>query len=676
MDVDIAGPFGPAIKGERYFFVGVERASRIVFAVPITTKNESSDIVRQCISKLEKQLGERVRVIRSDGGGEFDSLDMREFYLSAGINHYITPRYTPELNGVAERMIRTLKGMVSTMLFDSGLPNEYWSYAVRYAAIIIMKTSIGVSGKSGWTSLTGRDTNLDSVWRFGERCFVQIPREIRLKSNFTIPRGSSAIILGQDEGVSGWIVRMDGLGRIEHSRDVRRSTGRMVATRESPDVIQTPLDAIEVDLDPVVNEEIFPDDRSESGEQENIDNEQGNDVDRDNSPNTGPQPTERRRGQGIWGGNWIYENDIVENERNDEEGRNDGDEGILTTRIESDTSLIDPISPEEAVNGPDGEKWLESMEKEISNIESKETWVETVLPPGRKAIGCKWVFKVKTDSEGNLLKYKSRLVAQGFSQVPGVDYEETFAPVGRSGSLRILLTIAATEDLEIRQADVEGAYLNGKLDVEIYMKYPKGIKPKPGCNTLKLVESLYGLKQSGRTWWIELGEGLSHLGFSRIESDWGLYYRPEGKIEGKGAAILLAYVDDLVLATKSKEEAKEIFDGLGKRWIITDLGEISTILGGKVTRNREEKTIWLNQPAYIDKIVQKFPENDLHRDRKTPLPLTAKNPSMSEVESEIRPFQELIGCLQWLATCTRPDISYAASYLARYLTKPTKKVWE
>ncbi|EIW70982.1 hypothetical protein TREMEDRAFT_27045, partial [Tremella mesenterica DSM 1558] len=486
----------------------------------------------------------------------------------------------------------------------------------------------------------------------------------------------------------------------------------MVTTRESPDVIQTPLDAIEVDLNPVVNEEIFLDDRSESGEQENIDNEQGNDVDRDNSPNTGPQPTERRRGQGIWGGNWVYENDIVENERNDEEGRNDGDEGIVTTRhgqiirpphrfagltdsfldfsrepnklvslasiagIESDTSLIDPISPEEAVNGPDGEKWLESMEKEISNIESKDTWVETVLPPGRKAIGCKWVFKVKTDSEGNLLKYKSRLVAQGFSQIPGVDYEETFAPVGRSGSLRILLTIAATEDLEIRQADVEGAYLNGKLDVEIYMKYPKGIKPKPGCNTLKLIKSLYGLKQSGRTWWIELGEGLSHLGFSRIESDWGLYYRPEGKIEGKGAAILLAYVDDLVLARKSKEEAKEIFDGLGKRWIITDLGEISTILGMKVTRNREEKTIWLNQPAYIDKIVQKFPENDLHRDRKTPLPLTAKNPSMSEVESEIRPFQELIGCLQWLATCTRPDISYAASYLARYLTKPTKKVWE
>jgi hypothetical protein len=165
--------------------------------------------------------------------------------------------------------------------------------------------------------------------------------------------------------------------------------------------------------------------------------------------------------------------------------------------IVSDGSKREPRTVREALSGPDSNKWLSSMESEIKTIESKGTWIEASSPEGRKAVGCKWVFKVNTDADGNVVKYTSRLVAQGFSQVPGVDYAETFAPVSRTTSLRLLLTIAAANDLEVRQADVEGAYLNGKLDVELYMAYPEGVRPKTGCDTLRLLGSLYGLKQSG-----------------------------------------------------------------------------------------------------------------------------------------------------------------------------------
>jgi hypothetical protein len=124
--------------------------------------------------------------------------------------------------------------------------------------------------------------------------------------------------------------------------------------------------------------------------------------------------------------------------------------------------------------------------------------------------------QVKTDADGNVVKYKSRLVAQGFSQVPGV-----VAPVSRTTSLRLLLTIAATNDLEVRQADVEGAYLNAKLDVKLYVTYQEGMRPKTGCNTLRLLGQSYGLKQLGRTWWSGLGKELESLVFKRTESDWG-----------------------------------------------------------------------------------------------------------------------------------------------------------
>jgi hypothetical protein len=344
--------------------------------------------------------------------------------------------------------------------------------------------------------------------------------------------------------------------------------------------------------------------------------------------------------------------------------------------IDGDKTILEPKTVKEALAGKDAAKWLASMESEIDNIESKGTWIETKLPEGRKAVGCKWVFKVKTDADGKVVKYKSRLVAQGFSQIPGIDYEETFAPVGRTTSLRLLLTVAATNDLEVRQADVEGAYLNGKLDVELYMAYPQGMTPKKGCNALRLVGSLYGLKQSGRTWWIELGKGLEALGFKRTESDWGLYYRTKSK--DRGPALLLAYVDDIVVAAETSREIDEVMKGLSLRWKITELGEISTILGMKVSRDRQARKVWLTQPAYIDKIVERFPGRG---PTKTPLPSTKGRQAEDEGRDGISPipltpYQEIVGCLQWVAGCTRPDVSFAASFLARQVARPTEHLWQ
>jgi hypothetical protein len=183
LDVDLAGPLDLSVDGHRYLFVGIERSSGIVFAIPTETKADEMRMVKEAVAKLERQLGERVRVIRTDGGTEFGIGEAIKWFKTTGIQHYTSPRYTPGLNGAAERMVRTLREKTSTLLLDSRLPSEYWAYATRYVAVILMKTSN--KDPSPWTRLTGRPGGIDSLPRFGRRCFVKVPREVRRKDNLT-----------------------------------------------------------------------------------------------------------------------------------------------------------------------------------------------------------------------------------------------------------------------------------------------------------------------------------------------------------------------------------------------------------------------------------------------------------------------------------------------------------
>jgi hypothetical protein len=221
----------------------------------------------------------------------------------------------------------------------------------------------------------------------------------------------------------------------------------------------------------------------------------------------------------------------------------------------ADASGDEPKTYTEAVRSRDGKEWSRAIMSELDSLKMRDTWRSVRLPEGRRAIGCKWVFKRKRNADGNVVKYKARLVAKGYSQQPGIDYEETYAPVSRATSLRLMLALAATHDLELHQADVDGAYLNTRVKEEIYMKVPEGLEIERGY-ILQLLGSLYGLKQSGRNWWEELGDGLTKLGFIRLHADWGMYIRPATK--GKGTMIVLVYVDDLLFSARTKAEIKEV----------------------------------------------------------------------------------------------------------------------
>src|SRR3954454_8629468 len=216
-------------------------------------------------------------------------------------------------------------------------------------------------------------------------------------------------------------------------------------------------------------------------------------------------------------------------------------------RLISDRTLFrddDPSSYKEAMAGPDAAKWKEAMDSEMKSMYDNQVWNLIDHTPGTKTIGCKWIFKKKIDMDGNVQTYKARLVAKGYTQTQGIDYDETFSPVAKIQSIRILLAIASFHDYEIWQMDVKTAFLNGKLTENVYMVQPEGfINSKYPNRVCKLERSIYGLIQASRSWNLCSHEKVKEFGFSRSEDESSVYIKSSGSI----VVFLILYVDDILL---------------------------------------------------------------------------------------------------------------------------------
>jgi hypothetical protein len=263
----------------------------------------------------------------------------------------------------------------------------------------------------------------------------------------------------------------------------------------------------------------------------------------------------------------------------------------------------EPTSFAEAMSSADRDKWELAAKDEMDSIQQAGTWTLTPLPASRQAIGCRWVFKIKRKADGSVDRYKMRLVAKGFSQKPGIDYEETFAPVAKFATIRALLSMAAHYDLEIHQMDVRTAFLNGDLEQDIYMKQPEGFV-MPGQETLvcKLRKSLYGLKQASRAWYDKIHHALVDMGCKVLSADTCVYQLRKGDL----LVLVALYVDDLLLLSNSLDGLSALKRDLCKRFSMTDLGEAHYILGIQIDRNRATRTLSISQREYVHKVLQRF----------------------------------------------------------------------
>src|SRR5271154_1077835 len=325
-------------------------------------------------------------------------------------------------------------------------------------------------------------------------------------------------------------------------------------------------------------------------------------------------------------------------------------------------------------------QWEEAIATEFKQLKLSGTfeWVKD-LPSGRKAIGSKIVFREKRDGNGKVTKYKARIVAKGFSQVPGQDFHFTYSSVAKFTTLRALISMATREDWELHHVDIVGAYLQGDLDEDIYMEVPEGIQEagKAGGHW-KLQKALYGLKQAGRQWKVKLDAAMHGLGLKKSQADDCLYVLRE---EGRTKLLVLVYVDDMTVASGNMAGIAKIKADLRKIFDITDLGVLGHILGIQINRDRTIRTTRLNQTAYIQELLRRHGMQDC-APVSTPLAIKEK---LSTAQSPTNPtekaayadhakdlnYAECLGGILYV-TQTRPDIQHAVGICAQFTTNPGK----
>jgi len=344
-------------------------------------------------------------------------------------------------------------------------------------------------------------------------------------------------------------------------------------------------------------------------------------------------------------------------------------------------SVLVPQSVTQAMSSSEGGHWLDAMQSEYRQMQDFNTWSLEELPRDRKAIGCKWVFNVKPSlvGDGCVRKFKARLVIKGFSQRPGIDYSETFSPVAHAESFRIIMALSAQQGLFLRQIDVVGAFLNGDIDGDIYMKQPDGFtvsgKERLVC---KLSKALYGLKQAGMIWNQQLDNFLvDKLHFRRTIADPCVYFQKQDNF----MAIILVHVDDIIIAHNDLSLCDSIVSSLKSKWNVTDLGEPSRVLGMQLERSDQTGSIFLHQQEYIEELLVRF---NMKECKTVPTPhqpghylSTTMSPSTEEERTDMKtvPYSELVGSLNWLATSTRPDIANAVGTLCRFISNPGRQHW-
>ncbi|CAL1399508.1 unnamed protein product [Linum trigynum] len=323
-------------------------------------------------------------------------------------------------------------------------------------------------------------------------------------------------------------------------------------------------------------------------------------------------------------------------------------------------SIQEPSSYAEACKDP---RWNQACKEEIYALYENQTWELVKLPPGKKPIGAKWVFKVKYRYDGTIERFKARLVAKGYTQIYGIDFLDTYSPVAKINSVKILLAVVVSKDWHIHQMDVSNAFLHGDLEEEVYLEIPPGIDvPRDSGLVFKLKKSLYHPKQASRQWFAKLTSALLKNGYSQIASDYSMFVR---WIQGR-VVVVLVYVDDILIAGSYLGDIEQLKKFLSKEFKVKDLGQLSYLLGLEVIR--DHKGISVSQRKYCLELLDDtgFVEA---KGCLSPVDCNVKlSVDQGELMADPGVYRRLIGRLHYL-TITRPDVAYVQQ-LAQFQVAP------
>ena len=668
------------------------------------------------------------KTLRSDRGGEYLGKQFSSYLQSQGTTRKLTVHDTPEYNGISERLNRMLLERTRALLHASKLPKNLWGEAVTHVVWLKNRTPTRAlpDGKTPYEMLYGKKPNLKNLHEWGTEVWVHTTEGSKLDGRAKVGRW-----IGFDEVSNGHRIYWPDKRSVTIERSIKFTDNTIIfpsspvaqpiqgesnSTNENPKNLQRDLD---------------PEDKSETNIDQPKDPEPTYDT--EDSQETSKRSTTKDQEQWRYAPlNRVTDELVAARSKRTRiptryvrdiqsgigtaDGRpgktnlpvgmqtvepidkstasiNESNTPIEATsepepQIEhamaaavSEIEAIDPLSLDEAKGRPDWPKWVTAIQEELATLKKAETWEIVERPKERNIVKNKWVFRIKKDAAGAVERYKARLVAKGFTQVFGVDYYDTWAPVAKLGSIRLLLATATQHGWPVDMFDFHSAFLNGELDSneEVYMELPQGYEEKdPKRYVCKLNKSLYGLKQAGRKWYDALCKALAEIGFKKSEADPAVFYAKSGN----DIAILACHVDDCTITGSSKELVQSYKDKLKQKYSLTDLGPANWLLGIKITRDPERRTMSLSQESYIDSILTKFNFTDL-KPFSTPMDPSIRFsrdqcPQTIEEIADMKkvPYREAIGSLNYCAVATRPDIAFSVSLLAQFMDNPGRVHWE
>jgi hypothetical protein len=658
--IDISSIKERSIGGSKFWLLAVDEATHMKWSFFLKSKDQTTATMIPFLKELKAKYFKSVKFIRCDNAGENRILEKATKDAGMGITFEYTAPGTPQQNAIVERAFATLMGRTRAMMNLAGFPkkkrNQLWTEAANTATKIDNMLIYENDSVHAHKKFYGTDPGYMRYLRtFGEIA-ITTNHENKQGRSKVEDRGRECMFLGYADNHANDVYRFLHLKttKVILSRDVIWLK-KMYAEHENVKrVKQVAVDLTEDDTDE-------DDDSGQEGSQANANDPVDPVHNNDNDLINPPQVDRELRRIETWEPVTVYE------------GRTRGatrelSELAFVSAVTSD--INEPKTFAEAMASPDKEKWLEAIKLELSNMKKRDVWKlvkKSSMPPNRRMVGCKWVFKIKADGT-----YRARLVAQGFSQIPGVDFTENFAPVMNDETLRIMLLFMLLTNSESEQIDVETAFLYGELQELIYMMCPEGLEiPDDEC--VLLTKSIYGLVQAARQWYKKFIRTLKSIGFNQCLTDPCLLCKDHG---ADGMVILAIYVDDCICIGKRSAIDWTIKE-IEKHFIIKKMGEVKNYVGCRITK-LEGKSLLLTQPELLKGLERKF--GNIVRDMRyyntpaMPNDIVMRpqigDPLLSKEDQQL--YRSGVGMLLYLTKHSRPDISNAVRELSKVMDGATE----
>jgi hypothetical protein len=611
-----------------------------------------------------------VKKIRSDNESEFKNLQVEEYLEEEGIKHEFSAPYTPQKNSVVERKNRTLIDMVRTMLGEFKTPERFWSEAMNTACHAINRLYLHLLlKKTSYELLTGNKPNVSYFRVFGSKCYILMKKGRHSKF---APKAVEGFLLGYDSNTKAYRVFKKSSGLVEVSSDVVFDE-----TNGSPRE-QVDLDDIDEDDVPTAAMRTMAISDVRPQEQQEQDQPSSSTVVHPPTQDDEQVPQEGGHDQGGAQEDQVMEEEAprfpptqvratIQRHHPVDQILGDISKGVTTrSRLAnfcehySFVSSIESFRVEEALHNPD---WVLAMQEEFNNFKRNEVW-SLVPRPKQNVVGTKLVFHNKQDEHGVVTRNEARLLAKGYAQVAGLDFEETFAPVARLESIRILLAYAAHHSFRLFQMDVKSAFLNGPIKEEVYVEQPPGFEDDSyPDHVYKLSKALYGLKQAPRAWYECLRDFLISNTFKVGKADPTLFT----KTCNGDLFVCQIYVDDIIFGSTNQKSCEEFSRVMTQKFEMSMMGELTYFLRFQVKKLKDNT--FISETKYTQDLLKRFGMKDA-KPTKTPMGTDGHvdlNKGGKSVDQKTYRF--MIGSLLYLYA-SRPDIMLSVCMCARYQSDP------